>query len=232
MESVCRQKQMNQYTVKAVIFDMYETLVTQYRCPVYFGTQMAQDLGVDVDAFQRVWRPTEDGRTLGTYTLETALEYAMRQLACYTPDRLAQICEKRIRTKQAGFLHLHEGILPMLAGLKDRQVKIGLVSNCFSEEAYAIRNSVLYPYFDHVCLSCEMGIKKPDPGIFQACLDALSVAPSQAFYVGDGGSGELEAAAALGMQVGQAMWYIKDVPQLNHRKPEFEPLNDPEEILF
>ncbi len=30
--------------IKAVIFDMFETLVTHYECPVYMGKQIANDI--------------------------------------------------------------------------------------------------------------------------------------------------------------------------------------------
>ena len=32
--------------LKAVIFDMYETLITLFESPVYFSTQMAEDAGI------------------------------------------------------------------------------------------------------------------------------------------------------------------------------------------
>ena len=32
--------------IQAVIFDMYETLVTQFCSPLYYGTQIAEDLGL------------------------------------------------------------------------------------------------------------------------------------------------------------------------------------------
>ena len=32
--------------IKAVIFDMYETLITLFDSPLYFGTQMAADAGI------------------------------------------------------------------------------------------------------------------------------------------------------------------------------------------
>ena len=33
-------------SIQAVIFDMYETLVTQFCSPLYYGTQIAEDLGL------------------------------------------------------------------------------------------------------------------------------------------------------------------------------------------
>ena len=32
--------------IKAVIFDVFETLVTHYNCPLYFGEQIAEDIGI------------------------------------------------------------------------------------------------------------------------------------------------------------------------------------------
>lgn len=45
--------------IKAVIFDMYETLVTHFDSPLYFGLQMAQDLGIPENIFQELWGHTD-----------------------------------------------------------------------------------------------------------------------------------------------------------------------------
>ncbi len=42
--------------VKAVIFDMYETLITLHESPLYFGSQMALDAGIEEEKFQEIWR--------------------------------------------------------------------------------------------------------------------------------------------------------------------------------
>ena len=41
--------------VKAVIFDMYETLITLHAAPLYFSAEMAADAGVPVEDFRRAW---------------------------------------------------------------------------------------------------------------------------------------------------------------------------------
>ena len=48
--------------IKAVIFDMYETLITQYGGPVYFRAQMAADAGIDPMLFDALWIPSENGK--------------------------------------------------------------------------------------------------------------------------------------------------------------------------
>ena len=43
-------------SIQAVIFDMYETLVTQFCSPLYYGTQIAEDLGLRPEEFLPGWR--------------------------------------------------------------------------------------------------------------------------------------------------------------------------------
>lgn len=38
--------------IKAVIFDMYETLITLFESPAYFSTQMAEDAGIQEEDFK------------------------------------------------------------------------------------------------------------------------------------------------------------------------------------
>ena len=218
--------------VKAVIFDMYETLITLYESPFYFGTQMAFDAGIEEEKFQEIWRTAEADRTIGKITLEEILEKILKANDCYSESKMNLLVNKRIRNREEAFEHLHKDIIPMLSALKEKGVLIGLISNCFSEEAMIIKRSVLYPYFDAVCLSFDEGLQKPDPAIFERCLEKLNVQVRDCLYVGDGGSNELEAAEMVGMKAAQAVWYLKEnTYQPSKRKAEFRQLETPLDIL-
>lgn len=195
--------------IQAVIFDMYETLVTQFDTPLYYGTQIAQDLGLKPEAFLPGWRKTEEARSTGKLTFESAMAQLMKAHGIYTPEEHRRIVQTRIAIQKDCFSHLHPEIRPMLKELKSRGLKIGLITNCFSEEANLIRESELFPFFDAPCLSWEVGIRKPDPAIYHRCLEELQVPAEHCLYVGDGGSHELEAARELGMKTLQATWYRK-----------------------
>lgn len=217
---------------KAVIFDMFETLITHYNCPLYFGAEMAADAGISVDKFQVLWRPTEYERTIGTISLEDVIKMILKENNCYSEKLLKKIVDKRTATKEECFKHLHSQIIPMLVKLKEEGIKVGLISNCFSEEADVIRRSELFPYFDAVYLSYEQGIQKPDEEIFRRCMDALSVTAEECVYVGDGGSYELETAKKLGMKAVQAVWYLREgTTQPTGRKKEFMQVETPLEVL-
>ena len=60
--------------IKAVIFDMYETLITHYNSPLYMGKQIAQDMKLEEGKFREIWNTSDDDRTLGKRTLEDVIE--------------------------------------------------------------------------------------------------------------------------------------------------------------
>lgn len=218
--------------IRAVIFDMFETLITHYHSPLYFGAQMAADAGIAEERFQALWRPTEYDRTIGKLTLEEVVESILRENQCYSEELVNKIVKKRIETKQDCFRQLHSEIIPMLKKLKEKGILIGLISNCFSEEAEVIRRSVLFPYFDAAILSYEQGVQKPDEEIYKRCMASLGVAPEECLYIGDGGSNELEAARTLGMKALQAVWYLQEgTSQPMGRMEAFEQLESPRDVL-
>ncbi|MBP1754683.1 MAG: hydrolase superfamily [Firmicutes bacterium] len=217
---------------RAVIFDMYETLITHYNSPLYFGSQMAEDAGIPEDSFQSLWRPTEHERSIGKLTLEDVVKKILLENLFDSEMIFRTIIEKRISAKEECFRHLHPEIIPMLSTLKKRGFLIGLISNCFSEEADVIRKSELYQYFDAIYLSYEQEIQKPEEEIYRRCMDSLSVKAEECIYVGDGGSNELETARKLGMTAVQAVWYLQEgTTQPSKRKHDFIQIEQPLDVV-
>ena len=219
--------------IKAVIFDMFETLVTHYESPVYMAKQICADIGITEPKFREIWDTTDEDRTLGRKSVEEVIETILRTNNCYSLELFEMIVEKRKRSKIECFNHIHSEVIPMLTAIKEMDIKIGLITNCYFEERDVIQKSVLFGYFDAVCMSCEIGLQKPEVEIFQKCIKSLSVSPNECFYVGDGGSLELETAQAVGMHPIQATWYLKDgVNQPAKRKAEFLQADSPMDILL
>ena len=218
--------------IKAVIFDMYETLITHYSSPLYFSAQMCEETGISREAFRKIWTETERKRTLGLMTFEEAIEIILKENGKYSDELFHSVVRHRKEAKRECFHHLHEEIIPLLAELKKLEILIGLISNCYSEEAEVIRNSILFPYFDCACLSCEEGIAKPDPEIFALCVSRLHLKPEECIYIGDGGSHELEAASACGMHAYQAEWYLSAQKYMQGQIiPSFAQLESPLALL-
>ena len=81
--------------VKAVIFDMFETLVTLFTGKTYFGENIAEDVGVDPKVFRKEWHSIEDERSTGKYTIKECLEVVLKRLGVYSDElvELAACCQ-------------------------------------------------------------------------------------------------------------------------------------------
>lgn len=208
--------------IKAVIFDMFETLVSLFVGRTYFSENIAEDLGVDVNIFRQLWHATETHRTIGQYTLEEVLERTLQVLNVYSADNVDMIMRKRHESLTDTFQAIPPEVTELLKALKEKGIAIGLISNCFSDEFAMIQDSTLYPMFDAVKLSYEQGICKPDPTIFYRVTAELGVEPDECVYVGDGGNNELLAAKQVGMKPVQALWFRNKMTEPHVPSPVYE----------
>ena len=95
----------------------------------------------------------------------------------------------------------------MLELLRERGLKVGLISNCSEEEVISFGQSGLAPYFDDVIFSYEVGVAKPNPEIYRMACDRLGVTPQESLFIGDGGSDELRGASNAGLRPFHAYWF-------------------------
>jgi putative hydrolase of the HAD superfamily len=100
----------------------------------------------------------------------------------------------------------------LLESLRDRGLKLGIVSNAFDppELLHADLDRLgVAERVDVAVFASEAGVRKPDPAIYLRALDALGVGPEAALFVGDTLT-DLAGAAALGMRTCQALWFNAD----------------------
>ena len=99
--------------------------------------------------------------------------------------------------EQAHNFDLFDDVPPVLADLRERGLKLGLVSNTGRDVEEFLAHHNLR--FDAALSSRVHGRVKPHPTIFQAVLDQLEVPAERAAMVGDSPEDDLEGARALGM---------------------------------
>lgn len=213
--------------IKGIIFDMYDTTVPLRGYGSYNAKDMAIEANIDVDIFYRELNNYESYLSTGKMEMKDLL----RDLGT-DEKKIPLLVNKRLEYKKEGFFHLHEEMIPTLKALKEKGIKIGLLSNCEKEEAIAIKGSIVYPYYDAAVLSYDEGLEKPDPVFYQKCLDKLSLEAKECIYIGDGDNHELESAKELGFNVFQAHWYIeKREDYLQKIKKDFLPVYRPFDLL-
>jgi len=78
-------------------------------------------------------------------------------------------------------------------------VKTGMITNAWPNVRHYLKDEWhVADAFDHIVVSAEVGLIKPDPRIYQLALDGLGVAPGEAVFVDDMPE-NIAGAEALGM---------------------------------
>ena len=101
----------------------------------------------------------------------------------------------------------------LLESLRERGLRLGLVSNAF-DPGWLLHRDLeqmgIAERIDHAVFSSEVGKRKPHPEIFERALEALEVAPEESLFVGDRLYEDVRGANELGMTTVQALWFRAD----------------------
>lgn len=200
--------------MNAVIFDLYETLITEFDPNWAPLPSVAGRLGLDETAFAAEWKATWHNRMTGALPdYPDALREICTRLK-HIPDEtiVSELLQERQAAKAKCFLHIEDEVVQMLQRLKRFPIRVGLLSNAAPEQVTAWHDCVLAPFFDVVVFSFEVGLVKPDERIYQLACQQLGVAPAQTIYVGDGGDSELTGAAEAGLTPYWATWFLDRWP--------------------
>jgi putative hydrolase of the HAD superfamily len=186
----------------AVIFDLFGTLVDIFSLEEYseFINDMCAVLGVSPAEFTSRWDEKADERALGRVPVAEQLAALCRDLGVdVTPAQLARAVEMRVEFVR-GALVPRDDAASTLAALRGRGLKVGVISDCSEEVVAAWPGTPLAPLVHEAVLSAAVGLKKPDPRVYELTCERLGVAPEKCLFVGDGGSRELTGATAVGME--------------------------------
>jgi putative hydrolase of the HAD superfamily len=189
--------------MSAVVFDFYGTLTPVSPPQVWAGNaaRLAAVMGVPVDALGRALEETFPDRITGGLggVRQTMQTLAGRLGVRLSDEQLTTVSRVR-RAVQESMFTLRPDALPVLRGLRDRGLKIGLVSDCTSELPDAWSRLPVAALVDAPVFSCVERTRKPDPRLFLKVAADLAIDPGQCLYIGDGGGNELTGASALGMR--------------------------------
>ncbi len=198
--------------IKAVFFDLYNTLVRFEPPREQMELEMFREAGIQVDL----------GRLkLGLYKAD---EYYMQENARSRveqrspQDKMAVYARyQAVVIQTAGgkvppqdvllklLLHwrqarmktvLYDDVLLALDGLKARGLKLGLISNVDRDVSGMFSELGLASRLDVIMTPQEAGADKPQPAIFLAALARAGVGPQEGLHVGD--QFEVDARGALG----------------------------------
>jgi epoxide hydrolase-like predicted phosphatase len=165
-------------TIRAVFFDLGGVIVrTEYQAP---RQQLAERLGLEYDDLSKIVFDSETGHqaSTGAITSQQHWEAVMK--------RLKRPLEEMTSIRADFFAGdiIDRDILNFLRSLRGTH-KTGLISNAWSDlRDYLVREKMI-DAFDHIIISAEIGVAKPEPGIFLVALERAGVKPDEAVFVDD-----------------------------------------------
>jgi len=169
---------------RAVLLDLYDTLVwTEWP---KLRALIEERTGVSTRALLQGFDRTRPARSIGTYGSAEADLRAVLESAGFvpSPSLLGELSGTVTEVLGSG-VHLWEDSVPVLRELRRRGIATAVVSNCDHSTRPEVERLGLYEEADAVLLSFEVGVAKPDPGIYEAALAAVGVAASEALFVDD-----------------------------------------------
>ncbi len=199
-------------TINGIFFDLYGTLLVYGNMDAAWSdwlntlheqlslrgsTHSIESLAKTCDQFYSKSEPTPRQHNL------TVFEQRIQNLCFDLKLNLAVEDIKIIANKVANAWQKHISLDPEahhILHTLHRSKKLALVSNFdHPPHVHSVLSKLdLTPYFDSVVISAEVGVKKPDPRIFDTAFEQTSMKPKEVVYVGDTDD-DTKAARAAGM---------------------------------
>jgi putative hydrolase of the HAD superfamily len=181
--------------IQAVFLDLGNVLAF-HDDPVLFQHMSAWG-GADPEEIRQrmltLWDPINRGTLAGD---------DLRHAVCRAAGSETPMADKPFFAMWNCHFRIHHEVLPMVESLFGR-VKVFLLSNT-NEMHWRFVHPLIpqFERFDGLVLSCELGLAKPDAGIFKIALTRAGVRAQEAAYFDDI-QRFVDAAAALGIQARQ-----------------------------
>lgn len=117
-------------------------------------------------------------------------------------DRFAQDLSAEIRgvvTRAESWVAFPDAV-PALEAVRGMGLRTGMVSNATELARRVLRGLDMERYLDAVVISDEVGVRKPEPRIFEIALGLVRAAPSRAVFLGDRPATDLVGATGAGLR--------------------------------
>ncbi|MDH5183777.1 MAG: HAD family hydrolase [Gammaproteobacteria bacterium] len=186
--------------IKGICLDLFHTLVDVAQVPEQVGRFTADILGLDREAWHSACfgDAHEITRKTDHYT---SIKLLAHSLDPSIPDKLIhEAVDERQRRFDYALKRVDADVLDALSDLNKLGMKLALVSNASTSEVSAWSHSPLAKFFHTVVFSCDVGMRKPQTGIYDYALNAMQLSADECLFVGDGGSDEHLGARAVGLK--------------------------------
>ena len=186
--------------IRAVLFDVGGPIDVETAREAAYDRAMTAAL--TAEGFPAAERDLAEASMAAVTSFAPSAYRAIIWSLCGRDAARAQAAYARFSTLSADLpdIEPRAGIADVLAGLRDRGLRLGLAANQSHEVLDRLDAHGLGAFFDHRELSCTHGYRKPDVRLFLRCCEDLDVSPEDCIMVGDRIDNDIAPANALGMR--------------------------------
>jgi putative hydrolase of the HAD superfamily len=194
--------------IKAVLFDLYETLVTEHGLDVPRAGKLGPTFGIPTERFRPLWKARRQRIVRGELTFRDALfEIAMELDAPIDPATVDRVCEERVRAKRMVMLRVDVEVAAMTRDLRRQGIPLAVVSNSMPEDVAAWDECPLADHFTTALFSHVVRMAKPEPDIYLEAARRLGAGPAETLFVGDAAVEDLIGARNAGLPAVCNIWF-------------------------
>jgi HAD superfamily hydrolase (TIGR01509 family) len=195
--------------IKAVLFDLYETLVTERGLDVPRAGKLGPAFGIPTERFRPVWKAHRKRIVRGELTFRDALFDIGAQLNVPIDTATVDlVCEERLRAKRMVMRRVDPELAAMTRDLRQQGIPLAVVSNSMAEDVAAWHECALAHEFSTVLFSHAVGMAKPDPDIYLEAARRLGADPAEVVFVGDAAVEDLVGAQSAGLRAVCNTWFL------------------------
>jgi len=191
--------------IEAVTFDVGGTLIVPWPSVGHIYAAGAQSLGLgpfDADELNQSFRRAWKRQTTFDYSKQAWFSVVVATFQDLVPapqrEALFQCLYDRFRRPNAW--RVHDDVLPTLAALKAKKIRLAVVSNWDDRLPPLLKALDLERWFEVSAISFQLNAPKPDPRLFRHAAEQLELEPRHLLHVGDSEREDLQGALAAGFQ--------------------------------
>jgi putative hydrolase of the HAD superfamily len=201
---------MKMNNIKHVFFDLDHTLWDFGKNSDLTFTELfsKHKIEIDVNSFLEVYKPLNRVfwklyREEKVTKAELRYQRLMKTFDTVNysiSDELIDILAIEYIDSLPSFNHLFEGTFEILEYLKDKY-ELHIITNGFEEiQTKKMESSNLLSYFNVIVTSESVGVKKPDPKVFNFAVDTANATIDNSIMIGDSIEADIEGALSVGMR--------------------------------
>jgi putative hydrolase of the HAD superfamily len=190
--------------MKTIIFDCGRVITKDQDWNIV--QKMAALFGAEPVAFQKAYTSERHDYDNGKITVAEYWERVARKLGNPMDSAtIRSLVTQLVKLDQDSWFTINAHTVDLIEAIRGQGYRLLILSNMNWEgkdrmfgEARWSEGRDWIAMFDHIVLSCEVGLNKPDPGIYRVCLSHAQAEAHECLFIDDMPA-NVEAARAMGI---------------------------------